>query len=313
MSVSVVMTVFNAEDYLSAAIESVLRQSLGSFEFVIVDDGSTDGSNRIIRDFASDHRNIVLIEQENRGIPAGLNRAIDHARHDLIARIDADDVMMPNRLERQQGFLQQHPDVSVVCSDIRLINKHGAVVGVSTPRFPPPERLSIEPGKFLAFSASSTMMRKNDVLSAGGFRDEFPYAEDQDLWARLIARGCKIAVQPEFFTLHRIHSASVSMRNLAKQHLLCELIYSNLARALSGQKELSLEEFVASKRGQPFIQQMRDKTEFLWQSHYKTSNRAFAERRWQVFFPSLGAAFALRPVRTVRRILRSRWAGRELV
>ena len=105
MSVSVVMNVFNGEAYLEAAIESVLRQNFNSFEFVIVDDGSTDGSNRIIRGFARNHRNIVLVEQENRGIPAAINRGIEQARHDLIAHLDADDIMMPNRLERQGAFL----------------------------------------------------------------------------------------------------------------------------------------------------------------------------------------------------------------
>jgi glycosyltransferase involved in cell wall biosynthesis len=303
MSVSVVMSVYNGEPYLKAAIESVLRQSLGSFEFVIVDDGSSDGSDRIIRDFARDHRNIVLISQANRGLPAALNRGIEHAHHNLIARMDADDIMMPSRLERQALFLQQNPDVSVACSYVHLINKDGLVVGDSRPGFPAPDRISIEPSKFLAFSHSSVMMRKQEVLSVGGYREDFFYAEDQDLWARLIVHGCRIAVQPEFLMMHRVHSSSISMRNLAKQHLLCELVYSNLTRALAGHEELSLNEFVAIRARRPFLQKAGDLAEFLWQSQYKKSSRAFAEGKWHQFLPSLGAAFALRPVRTVKRVV----------
>jgi glycosyltransferase involved in cell wall biosynthesis len=309
MSVSVVMSVFNAGPYLEASIESVLRQSLDSFEFVILDDGSTDDSNRIIRSYARDHASIVLIEQENRGIPAARNRGIALASHDLIANMDADDVMMPNRLERQSIFLQQNPEIAVACSYARLINSAGRVVGESRPEFPPPDRIGMEPSKFLAFTNSSAMMRKQAVLSTGGYRKEFPYAEDQDLWGRLIARGSKIAVQPEFLMLHRVYSSSISMRNLARQDFLCELIYGNLTRAMRGQKELSLEEFVAIKAARSPLRKARDLAEFLWVSQYKKSSRAFAEGRWYEFLPRIGAAFALRPIRTIERLRNRRTRG----
>jgi glycosyltransferase involved in cell wall biosynthesis len=308
MSVSVVMSVFNGEPYLQAAIESVLRQSLNSFEFVIVDDGSTDGSNRIIRGFAGKHHNIVLVEQENRGLPAALNRGIDQARHDLIARMDADDLMMPERLERQVAFLRQNEDVTVACSHVQLINSDGRIVGESRSELPPPN----SPDRFVAFTHSSVMMRKRDVLSVGGYRGEFFYAEDQDLWARLLVRGCKFAVQPEFLMMHRVHSSSISMRNLARQHLLCDLVRSNFTKATAGQEELSLEEFVAIKARRPFLQKARDLTEFLWQSQYKKSSRAFAEGKWLNFLPSIGAAFALRPIRTAKRVVSHRAGGERI-
>ncbi len=308
MSVSVVMSVFNGEPYLEAAIESVLRQSLDSFEFVIVDDGSTDGSNRIIRGFARNHRNIILVEQENRGLPAALNRGIEQTRHDLIARMDADDIMMPVRLERQLVFLQQNADVTVACSHAQLINSDGRIVGESRPEFSPPG----SPNRFVAFTHSSVMMRKQDVLSAGGYRNEFFYAEDQDLWARLLIRGCRFAIQPEFLMMHRVHSSSISMRNLARQHLLCELVRSNFTRAMAGQEELSIEEFVASRARRPLLQKAGDWTELLWQSQYKKSSRAFAEGKWLDFLPSIGAAFALHPIRTAKRVISRRAGGEQI-
>jgi glycosyltransferase involved in cell wall biosynthesis len=309
MSVSVVMSVFNGGPYLEAALESVLRQTLDSFEFVIVDDGSTDGSNRTIRNYARNHNSIVLVEQENRGLPAALNRGIERASHDLIARMDADDVMLPSRLERQTMFLRQNPEVTVVCSYARLINSAGRVVGESRPEFPPADRLSVEPAKFLAFTHSSVMMRKQAVVAAGGYREKFFYAEDQDLWARLIARGGRIAVQPEYLMLHRVYSSSVSMRNLARQDFLCKLVYGNLTRAMGGQEELALEEFVAIKAARSSLQKARDWAEFLWVSQYKKANRAFAEGRWHEFLPRIGAAFALHPVRTFKRARNRRTRG----
>jgi glycosyltransferase involved in cell wall biosynthesis len=309
MSVSVVMPVFNGEPYLEAAIESVLCQSLEPFEFVIVEDGSTDGSNRIIRSYARTHANIVLVEQENRGISAARNRGLERASHDLIAVMDADDVMMPTRLERQLTFLGQNPEVTVVCSYAHLINSAGRVVGASRPEFPPPERILVEPLKFFSFTNSSAMMRKKDVISAGGYREEFPYGEDQDLWGRLLARGCRFAAQSEFLMLHRVHSSSISMRSMARMNLLCELIYTNLARAMRGQDELSLEEFAAIKAARPPFRKAWEQAEFLWQSQYKKSSRAFAEGRWYEFLPRICAAFALRPVRTVKRVFDRRAHG----
>jgi glycosyltransferase involved in cell wall biosynthesis len=309
MSVSVVMSVFNGGPYLEASIESVLRQSLDSFEFVIVDDGSTDDSNRIIRGYARNDAGIVLVEQENRGLPAALNRGIAVASQELIARMDADDVMMPTRLERQSMFLRQNPEVAVACSYARLINSAGRVVGESRPEFPPPDRISVEPGKFLAFTHSSAMMRKQAVVSAGGYREEFFYAEDQDLWGRLIARGGRIAVQPEFLMQHRVYPSSISMRNLARQDFLCELIYGNLTRAMRGQKELSLEEFVAIKAARSPLRKAHDLAEFLWISQYKKSSRAYVEGKWYEFLPRIGAAFALRPIRTIERVRNRRTRG----
>ena len=180
------------------------------------------------------------------------------------------------------------------------------------PQFPPPERTAIEPFSFMDFAHSSAMMRKQDVLSAGGYREEFFVSSDQDLWARLILRGCRFAVQPEFLTMHRIHSSSVTMRKLAKQHLLCELVYSNLTRAMAGQEELSLEEFVALQARRPFLQKVGDWAEFLWQFQYRKSRAAFAEGKWLDFLPSIGAAFALHPIRTAKRVVSRRSGGEQI-
>jgi alpha-1,3-rhamnosyltransferase len=306
MPVSVVMTVCNGEAYLEAAIESVLCQSLKGFEFVIVDDGSTDGCNQIIHRYALDHSNIVFLEQENRGIPAARNRGIEAARYDLIANMDADDVMMPTRLERQLMFLGENPDVTVACSYAHLISSTGRIVGASQPEFPPIERLLAETIKFFSFTNSSVMMRKPAVLSVGGYRREFPYGEDQDLWGRLRARAFGFAVQPEFLMLHRVHSSSVTMRNMARTGFLCELIYTNLARSMRGQEELSHQEFAAIKAARSPLRKARDQAEFLWTSQYKRSSRAFAEGRWSEFLSRISIAFALHPFRTVKRVLDQR-------
>src|SRR5690348_7082970 len=113
--VTVLMPVYNSEKYIWAAIHSVINQTWNDFELLIVNDGSTDGTQEIIKSFADDR--IVLINQENGGVAKALNKGLMHAKGDYIARFDADDICFPDRLEEQVNFLDKHEDYVVVGSD----------------------------------------------------------------------------------------------------------------------------------------------------------------------------------------------------
>src|SRR5208337_1888421 len=122
MQVSVIMAVYNGDKFLEEAVESVLCQTFADFEFVIIDDGSTDGTSKLLAKYAEQDSRIVVIRQDNRGLPSSLNRAISVANCELLARMDADDRMLPCRLERQIEFVARNPDAAVVCSYSYLIN-----------------------------------------------------------------------------------------------------------------------------------------------------------------------------------------------
>src|SRR5437016_6143907 len=132
-TVSIIMAVHNAERFLAAAVESVLAQSFGDFEFIIVDDGSSDDSGAILRQFAKQDDRIHLIARENRGLTCSLNEMIAEARGEFLARMDADDLALPQRLAVQVKFMQEHPDVVLLGGAYELIDEAGRALTTLTP------------------------------------------------------------------------------------------------------------------------------------------------------------------------------------
>src|SRR5947207_3955675 len=119
---SVLMPVYNAKRYIDRAISSILEQTVADFEFVIIDDGSIDGTSHLLERFAKTDKRIRLIRQENTGLTRALNRGLGEARGELVVRMDADDVAHPRRLEIQARFLAQNPDCLAVGASILMID-----------------------------------------------------------------------------------------------------------------------------------------------------------------------------------------------
>ena len=122
--VSVALPVHNCERYVAEAIESILAQTFTDFEFLIVDDGSTDGTLPILNRFAARDSRIRVISRPNTGIVGALNEMLGLARADLVARMDADDVALPVRFERQVRYLDEHPECVMVGSRVTIIDGH---------------------------------------------------------------------------------------------------------------------------------------------------------------------------------------------
>src|SRR3989441_3042965 len=204
--VSVVMAVYNAEPWLSEAVESVLGQTFGDFEFVVIDDGSSDATPEILRRF-HDSRLRVTRQHQSGQTPA-LNHALRLSQGALIARMDGDDVALPDRLARQAAFLDAHPDVGLLGTGCREITASGEVVRAITP--PADDhtlrRLLI---RMNPFTHSSVMCRR-EVLDASGWYDpRFVVAQDYDLWLRM-SRLTKLANLPEPFVLRRLTAGQLS-------------------------------------------------------------------------------------------------------
>src|SRR5215467_13939630 len=124
-AISVLMPVYNAGRFLAPAVESVLAQTFPDFELIAIDDGSGDASAEVLAQFAARDGRIRVFGQENRGIVATLNRALELARAPLIARMDADDLSRPDRLAKQVGYLEGHPEVAVLSGAMDVINESG--------------------------------------------------------------------------------------------------------------------------------------------------------------------------------------------
>jgi glycosyltransferase involved in cell wall biosynthesis len=217
VDISVVMAVYNGERYLREAIESVLTQSLSDFEFIIVDDGSTDSSRDIVKSYRDDR--VVLIENEtNRRLPASLNRGIMVARGSLIARMDCDDICRVDRLERQSAFLLSHHDVPAVGSGAIFLEADGTPFCRFVPSDDPSELARSFPGS--PFIHPSVMFRKAACEKAGGYLETMRWgAEDAVLFARMARFGPLRNIQ-EALLQYRFVPAGASRKPAAFRRLL---------------------------------------------------------------------------------------------
>ena len=204
---SVVMPVHNALPYLDEAIESILRQSFADFEFVILDDGSTDGSTEVLRRWAERDPRIRLVEGGRRLGPAGSsNRVVQEARAPIVARMDADDVARPDRLERQLALLDAEPDAVLVGTLWDVIDERGRKVREADRS----RLLRVSP--FAPFSHPTIMFRREAFDRTGGYRAEADRWEDVDLYLRFAAAG-RILVIADPLVSVRHSSVSTRLRD----------------------------------------------------------------------------------------------------
>ncbi|WP_271078656.1 glycosyltransferase [Aurantiacibacter sp. MUD61] len=217
-ALSVAMSVYNGERFLAPAIQSVLDQSFGDFEFLILDDGSTDSSRAIIEEFAARDTRIKPILRENRGLVASLNQLLETAAAPLVARMDADDICRHNRFEKQIAFLAAHPDHGVVGSWSEDIDENGQpwFTGGVDHAVTNEEMKAVAAcgGQLLVHPA--VMYRKDIVLGVGGYHAAFRHCEDYDLWLRL-ASETKMANIPERLLRYRHYPDQVSKKYVTEQ------------------------------------------------------------------------------------------------
>lgn len=212
--VSVVMSVYNGGEYLREAIESILHQTFKDFEFVIVDDGSTDSTCKILTTYR-DERMTLVRNQENLGLARSLNRGLEIARGEYVARQDADDVSLPERLAQQLEFLEEHPEVGVVGGAVQIIDGGGNASDIW--RFPG------EHGVLkwrLCFGNpimhSTVMMRREIVNRVNGYDVEMEVAMDYDLWRRL-SSVTRLANLQDVLVWLRRHEDSVTSKHFVQQ------------------------------------------------------------------------------------------------
>lgn len=220
-AVSVVMSVYNGEAYLKGSIESILNQTYRNFEFIIIDDGSTDKSNEIIKSY-KDSR-IRLVEQSNHGLVYSLNKGVALARGSLIARQDDDDISMPTRLEKEVKWMHINGQNGLVGTFFSYIDKNDKPIGV-TITFPTKD-IDIKRSMYYTnpLAHGSTMFKKQAFLDVGGYSQEFYKAEDYDLW-RKIAKKWQIGQIPEILYLYRINPKGISQSNQEEQAKLTKRI-----------------------------------------------------------------------------------------
>ncbi|MFC1896012.1 glycosyltransferase family 2 protein [Thermodesulfobacteriota bacterium] len=210
--ITVLMPVYNGETYLNEAIESVLRQTFTAFEFLIINDSSTDRSVKIIESY--DESRIRLVHNEtNLKLISTLNKGLELARGEYIARMDADDLMLPQRLEKQIQYLDANPQICVVGSWWENVDEHGKFL--SCTRVPTEDYLCalmiFEKGEGPV--GHPCVMYRTEIVRHLRYSPEYVDSEDTDLWFRVISLGHKIANIPEVLMLYRVHEEQICQKS----------------------------------------------------------------------------------------------------
>lgn len=217
-ALSVLLPVYNGERFLGEAIESILAQTVTDFEFIIINDGSRDGTGAIIDHYAARDGRIRVFHQENRGLVDTLNRGIALARAPLIARMDADDISLPRRFELQLPRFENRPDLAVVGGLIILIDDFGRTIRLADYPTGGAELIRLlnhDP----PVAHPTVIMRRHVVASLGGYRRQYKHAEDYDLWLRVHEAGYAIENVGVPVLHYRQHAEKVSFQHSQQQTL----------------------------------------------------------------------------------------------
>jgi len=209
-SLSVVMPVYNALPFLDASIISILNQSFSDFEFVILNDASTDGSDGLLREWEQRDRRIRVIESTQKlGLAGSSNLVVSTSRAKIVARMDADDVSHPDRLKRQLEILTSYPDVVAVGTLCDGIDAAGR-------RTRPRDRWRIvRRSMYIPFPHGSAMFRREAFDRAGGYREEFVSGEDQNFFLRMTELG-RVVTLPDVLYHFRYHTDNTTVLSSAR-------------------------------------------------------------------------------------------------
>ena len=290
------MTAYNSEAYIEQAVDSVLNQSLADFEFVIVDDGSTDRTPAILQRYAQADERIKVVTQPNQGTPTAINAGIAVAQAEVIARMDADDRMLPERLEKQLAYLQRHPEATVVSCLAHYINDQNQVIGKNYSDLLTVEDCQryIREDKIIFCLHPGAMFRKEPVLEIGGYRPMMIYAQDIDLWNRLADHGYYTIVMPEILMQYRIHP-NASMAKVNERSDIAGWVMQSARRRRRGEAELTLPEYRAQLAATPWPKKIKRRWIIYRDAYYRAAGMMYGSRRYVRFVLYLALAFLLGP------------------
>lgn len=238
--VSVALSVYNAEPYLAAAIESILNQTFKDFEFIIIDDGSTDDSLKTLQKYAAQDQRIRLTSRENRGIPQTRNEILAQSQGEFIAVMDADDIALPDRLAQQVEFLTQHPNVVCVGGGFEMIDEKGRYLTSLTVPTDDATIQKLALAGHCSICHPTAMIRRTALQQVSGYDEAFRQTLDLDLWLRLGEIG-QLANLPQPLLRYRLHAQSVSGQRREQQRqsgrVACERAWQR--RGITGHYEAS--------------------------------------------------------------------------
>lgn len=307
-AVSIIMSVFNGEEYLHEAIDSVLTQTFENFEFIISNNGSLDDTKKIINSYQKIDKRIILFDHDDFGFSESLNQAIKISKSNIIARIDADDVMEPNRLEEQFNFLQKNKDVTLLSCLANYINSNGDKIGRTFSDLINVEtnRRYIYKNEPIGLLHPGAMFYREAFLKVGGYRKEFAPAEDIDLWNRFNDYGYWAVVQQKVLMNYRMVKNSEIGQNFKKSRQKYEWLRECIWLRRAGKNEISFEEFIEMKKALPLLTRLNSFRKNQAKYLYRKAGIEFGSRNIIFFILNITGALILQPSYTIKKLINQR-------
>ena len=303
--VSILLPAYNAAQYVEDAVVSTLRQTHREFELLLIDDGSTDGTSEILARLAATDSRIRLISQPNMGMGASLNAAAEEARYDWLVRMDADDVMPPNRLERQLAFLEAHPHVVLTSSLVKYIDRSGRFIGQNRSDYVCAANIArdLRSNELIGFPHPAVMIRRDAFRTVGGYRPCFWPCDDLDLWGRVLEHFPNgLLLQNEHLMHYRIHEGSTCVKSARRVYQCVEWVRECMIRRREGLPEPTWAQFTEKAHSAPFFQRLNNARREIARTIYKGGTLNYACRRFARAIPALLLAGSLEPAYVLRRL-----------
>lgn len=243
-NVSVLMAAYREKpEYLRLAIESILSQTYSDFDFIIVlDDPDNLNLLEIMQYYAGiDKRVRIIVNEKNIGLALSLNKAIESSTGKYLARMDADDICLPDRFSSQVMYLDSHPEIAVLGTNKIIIDENGKTIskGSALPTTSVGIKETLKYSNIIVHP--SVMMRAEIIKKVGGYR-AFPTTQDYDLWSRLFDKGYKFAILNEYLIKYRINTSGVSMSRAYKQYVIGKYMEQlEQERKIKGEDSFSVE------------------------------------------------------------------------
>lgn len=294
--ISVILPVYNCEKYLKQSIESVLTQTFTDFELIIINDGSIDGSEGIIKSF-SDERIVYVKNETNLKLIASLNKGIKIARGEYIARMDADDISHKDRFACQFKYLEQHKDIGICSTWARIIDNDGKVTGrIKNPTSPNIIDCSL---LFTCPLLHPSIMGRSDVFKQFRYSKEALHIEDMELWSRMSINGVRMANISKYLINYRWHEDNVSVindtfQNESKRAILKPRVEELFERAIT-EDEMDLHEYSFSL----YNKGNKQDTDM--------GNLIYEERKWLIDLSIANSGKNMFPNKYFDSLILSRW------
>lgn len=235
--ISCLIPVYNSEPFLGAALQSIADQTVADFEVILVNDGSTDGSDATLADFAARDPRFKVFTKPNGGIVSALNHGLRHCTGTYVARMDGDDIALPDRFAFQIETFEKHPDAVAVGGHIQSVDANGNLIGIAgSPSRVARTDLGSFPPKVANVQHSAGTFRRDALEKIGGYRSTFPHAEDYDLYLRLAPFG-SFQNPAKLSIYYRVHAGSLSVRNLTRQETSAALAELSALARLAGRPD----------------------------------------------------------------------------